>query len=304
MIFFAQIEIDNFEKGIFNVLIDSTVDKTTIKKFENYIKTKDIKLRDEIFLENENLVFYTLKNYKKDDNYEDLLQEGRIGLLYAIDNYNPQLGYTFSTYACKCIQGYVYKAMNTFTNLHFPKSVREQMIKLQKIRSSGFSFTIEEIAKKMELPVKEIEKLDRYIFLNNVSSLDSFVDEDDDKQGFFFDLYEGDIKSPEEIIDEQNMPTLISEVIALATPNIRHQKIIKEYFGIGCKPKSYREIGEIYNLSHQRVNKIISDIIARLRSPYKIRLVRKTLSIPDDLKNEDIISYLFYTKKDYKNAKK
>ncbi|HNR12372.1 MAG TPA: sigma-70 family RNA polymerase sigma factor [Thermodesulfobacteriota bacterium] len=208
----------------------------------------------------------------------DLIQEGNLGLLKAVDKFEYERGFKFSTYA----SWWIYQAINraiTEQSRTIRVSVRfsDTVEKLNKIRQDltqvlGRKPMMEEIAAAIDLPVEEvmnIEVLARSVY--SPVSLETPIGENEDTTiGELLENKKGE--DPAQEVLRKEMAEKIQSALTTLTP--REEKVIRMRFGIGEKTEyTLEEVGEHFGVTRERIRQIEQDALRKLRTPIKEKLL-------------------------------
>lgn len=203
-------------------------------KLSKQAKQGDQKAREKLIESNYRLVISIAKRYHRSDiNFEDLLQESSIGLLKAVDKFNPDLGYKFSTYASWWIKQAALQYINeSMTDIKVPTHSRMLNAKIKKAtlkyeKDTGKSPSYEEISKLVDEPVKKI----KYTLKAN-SSITSLDKENEDTKFSLKNSFKDEsiYSDPESNLVAKELEMLIRQSLSLLTP--KEEKIIRLRFGI------------------------------------------------------------------------
>lgn len=267
----------------------STEEVMTI--FQYYKNTGDSDVFDALVAKNENLVYYTLSKYSNRADFEDILQEGRIGLISAVKKYDPSLGYAFSTLACRYIWGYAIRYIDGSSIIRIPNDVMADIKRLKYYISNHPKETPEEIAVGMKFKLDKVKELMMYEANTVVASLDVPVSAEMDGQ-LLVDLIEDSKESGYRQIERRETDASIMELVSELIPNEKHVEILKRYFGIDCAPMCGRLIAKEMGLSYQYIHATITRTLRKLKQRPAITILRNRLGIPKDVPVTSIASYL------------
>tara|TARA_B100001989_G_scaffold79333_1_gene54776 strand:- start:3081 stop:3833 length:753 start_codon:yes stop_codon:yes gene_type:complete len=198
------------------------------------IKQGDNLARKKLIESNYRLVLSIAKKYHRSDiNFDDLLQESSIGLLKAVDRFDPELGYKFSTYACWWIKQAALQYINeNSTNIKVPthsrmlnSKIKNRIKEIENIE--GKKPTLERLSKDLG---ENVNKIKYTLKSNNViASIDASRDDDGNNLASRI-ADESDFINPEALLEKKELKRIIRESLSLLTP--KEEKIIRLRFGI------------------------------------------------------------------------
>ena len=244
------------------------------------IQEGDVEARQHMMLANLRLVVNIAKQYVPGGDPEllmDLIQEGNIGLMRAIDRFDPKFKTRFSTYGVYWIRQAILRALKNRRLVRLPENVQDRILEMQRTRQQlyqllGRAPSPEELAREMRAPLKEVRRLEEVNA--DVISLERSIrgrdEEDDTRLG---DLIEDhDAASPTDLAQTDFIQTKVRE--AVATLPARERAIIERRFGLtGDFPKTLEEIGEEFAISRERVRQLQNVALGRLREREHVQQV-------------------------------
>ena len=238
------------------------------KKAEN----GDVEARNKMVEHNLKLVVSIARRYHSSTmTLDDLIQEGNIGLMKALEKYDYRLGYKFSTYATWWIRQSVTRAISDQSRtIRIPVHMVETINKLNKAKIKlsnelNREPTLEELSKELGIPVRKIKEISEYGI--SPVSLDTPIGEDGESN--LSDFIEDDkFENAQEKLEKEELANRVVEM--LDTLSARESNVLKMRYGIGYS-RSYtlEEIGNKYGITRERIRQIEARAMKRLKEDNK-----------------------------------
>lgn len=242
----------------------------------------------ELFIErNLRLVIKVARKYTGHGiSFLDLIQEGNLGLIKAVDKFDVTKGYKFSTYATCWIRQSIQRSLGDKSrNIRLPVHLYEKVKKyelLKKKLSLKFNRepTFEELSKKMRVSIDTIYKYER--LEHDTISLNMIIGDEDSELEDFISL---STESIDNQFIEENLKDVIENLLKNSNLTTKEIDILKLRFGIGTNdPKTLEETGKIYGVSRERIRQIQEKALKKIRRSYNVKELAIYMDNPKEAK--------------------
>jgi RNA polymerase primary sigma factor len=278
-----KVEIESFRKDIGKIAVETGMDISEFKRVVFAVSKGERdagRAKKEMIEANLRLVISIAKKYtNRGLQFLDLIQEGNIGLMKAVDKFEYRRGYKFSTYATWWIRQAITRSIaDQARTIRIPVHMIETINKIvrtsrQMLHEIGREPTPEELAERLVMPLDKVRKVMK-IAKEPVSLETPIGDEEDSHLGDFIE--DKNAVLPVDSAIQSNLREVTTRILASLTP--REERVLRMRFGIGMNTDhTLEEVGQQFSVTRERIRQIEAKALRKLKHPSRSRKMRSFL---------------------------